>query len=1139
MSRRHGDGAAASAEPAVVRPERALVPPQRLAVGGGFVTIDGVRYARIVDVDAMPPFLMSIVSDSDVWLFVGSNGAFTAGRKDPDHGLFPSQTVDKILRDPNASGVHSTFLVSRDGRTLLWEPWRDVPGTRRRHRNLYKRVDGTAVLFEEIDEELGLRFRWSLAACEAFGVVRHAVLEDITGVGAEVRYLDGWHDLIPPGVSRDLYARLSYLAVAYMRHERLPASRLALYTLNTRVSDRPEPSESLRAAVAWAVGHPAPRVQLGAAGAEAFRRGAELDDQAEVRGVAGAYLAAGEVSLPPGGSFEWYTVADTGLDHAEVLELAHRLDVPDAALQADVERALEADRASVQRRLAGADATQVTADEAATANHVANVLFNIMRGGTFEHGYDIPVPDLRAYLLDQNRVIAERHLAWLAELPDRLGREELVVAAQAQGDPQLTRLVRGYLPLTFSRRHGDPSRPWNWYTIRVHDGDDLVYGYEGNWRDIFQNWEALGISYPGYLSHFVTVFLDASTADGYNPYRITRAGIDWEVEDPEDPWSHIGYWGDHQVVYLLKLLEAYERHEPGALRAGLDERRYSYADVPYRIGTFEAIAADPKHTITFDTARHEALLAAATELGADGRLVREDDGEVRLVTLAEKLLVPLLVKLTNLVPGSGIWLNTQRPEWNDANNALAGYGVSLVTLNAIARYAGFLADTFAEDGEVELSASVRTLLDEVLEALRSIELPVDDRARFGAMERLGRAGEAHREAVYARAFGSAVSTPSALIRELLGETIRLAAATVEASRREDGLYHSYDVLQLDRGEARLGHLAPMLEGQVAVLESGLLDAGASVALLRALRASDLYRPDQHSYVLYPDRPSVPFLQRNTLADVPPIDDPALFVVDRRGAWHFQADLSTLADVEGRLEAIAAPAAAREAVRELWRETFSHREFTGRSDRFFMFEGLGSIYWHMVAKLAVAVQWCLSRADDPETVAALAGIYHDVRDGLGFRKDPALQGAFPTDPYSHTPRHLGAQQPGMTGQVKEQIITRFGELGVEVAEGLVRFAPRLVPAGELLSAPRTATFETADGATHPLELDPGSLVFSYCGVPVVYRLGGSAAVEIEQADGGTTVVDGDRLTPAQSLSLFERDGGIRRLTVTVRRELLDR
>ena len=66
-----------------------------------------------------------------------------------------------------------------------------------------------------------------------------------------------------------------------------------------------------------------------------------------------------------------------------------------------------------------------------------------------------------------------------------------------------------------------------------------------------------------------------------------------------------------------------------------------------------------------------------------------------------KLLLPLLVKLTNLVPGSGIWLNTQRPEWNDANNALAGWGLSLVTLNAVARYARFLRATFPDARKVE------------------------------------------------------------------------------------------------------------------------------------------------------------------------------------------------------------------------------------------------------------------------------------------------------------------------------------------------------------------------------------------------------------------------------------------------------
>ena len=34
--------------------------------------------------------------------------------------------------------------------------------------------------------------------------------------------------------------------------------------------------------------------------------------------------------------------------------------------------------------------------------------------------------------------------------------------------------------------------------------------------------------------------------------------------------------------------------------------------------------------------------------------------------------MPLLAKLSNFVPDGGIWMNTQRPEWNDANNALGG-----------------------------------------------------------------------------------------------------------------------------------------------------------------------------------------------------------------------------------------------------------------------------------------------------------------------------------------------------------------------------------------------------------------------------------------------------------------------------------
>ena len=214
-----------------------------------FVSLDGESYICIRDVDKLSPFLMSIVSDSDHWLFVGSNSPFTAGRVDADHALFPYQTVDKLLRHAGTSGVLTILRVKRDDQWLLWEPWLDGHDYRIR-RHLYKHIYGTAVIFEEVNEDLGLSLRWSLTTCEPYGFVRECRLENLRNEPAEVRYLDGWHQLLPPGVSQDTFAQYSYLAEAYMRHERLPDSELALYTLNAGIYDRAEPRESLRAACA-------------------------------------------------------------------------------------------------------------------------------------------------------------------------------------------------------------------------------------------------------------------------------------------------------------------------------------------------------------------------------------------------------------------------------------------------------------------------------------------------------------------------------------------------------------------------------------------------------------------------------------------------------------------------------------------------------------------------------------------------------------------------------------------------------------------------------------------------------------------------------------------------------------------------
>ena len=56
----------------------------------------------------------------------------------------------------------------------------------------------------------------------------------------------------------------------------------------------------------------------------------------------------------------------------------------------------------------------------------------------------------------------------------------------------------------------------------------------------------------------------------------------------------------------------------------------------------------------------------------------------------------------------------------------------------------------------------------------------------------------------------------------------------------------------------------MLEGQVAVLSSGVLAPDEADQLLTSLRRSALYREDQDSYVLYPNRQLPRFMDKNCL-----------------------------------------------------------------------------------------------------------------------------------------------------------------------------------------------------------------------------------------------------------------------------------
>ena len=1064
---------------------------QDKTIAGTFVEEGKETWYRIDNYDTRPPFFLTLAGDTDLWAFISTAGSLTAGRRDRNGAFFPYETVDKIHRRWEHTGPRTWIRYGSADAAQLWEPFAPRLDGRTGQRSIWKNLSGTRLRFREEHPAGRLVFQYEWSFGTGVGLVRSARLE-VRGGPMAVQVLDGLLNLVPPGVSFLESATLSSLTDAYKWNESAAGGRLGLFTLYAGISDRAEPKESFEALTAWHAGLPATTETLLSAYQLAdFCRTGAVEAETLTRGRPGAFLVKFNADVGSAG-LDWHLVIDGPRSQVAAFELSAAL-AAGGGSTADVGAAIAHNTAGLDELLARADGFQSSCDRMAAAHHRANVLYNIMRGGVFVDGTRFDRDDLMAFVRHRNRKLAATMAPVAATWAERIERSDAIEAARTTCGPQAERLVREYLPLTFSRRHGDPSRPWNLFSIRVRDAAGRrVLNYQGNWRDIFQNWEALVPSEPAYAGSMVAIFLGAMTPDGYNPYRISRDGIDWELIEPDHPWSNIGYWGDHQVIYLLRLLEATEARDPGLLGSDWDRAMFTFADVPYRLRPHAEQTAHPKATIAFDEAAHRAAVERAALLGADGRLVCDESGEPVLATLAEKLAIIVLAKAGSLIPGGGLWLHTQRPEWNDANNALVGNGLSVVTLAHLRRFLVFLADLPGAERAFSLPAATLEALNRLADLVR--RTPVSAASQSGArrafLDQAGSILDAWRAAAYRGAAGrTPARAPDGLLVALARDLLPLVDATLHACRRPDGLFHSYNLVNLSGGQAQVTHLYLMLEGQVALLSCGLLSLGEAVVLLDALYASALFTPARATFLLYPDRSLPGFLERNRL-DAAALGLPVVQTIlelgrtdllqrQSDGTVRFAPALSNRTDVEA---AAADLGAAAQPLAEAYERLLRHQEFTGRSGTMFAYEGLGCVYWHMVAKLLLAVQERVFEAADcgSAELEPLRRHYRRVRDGLGYRQGPGRFGAFPADPYSHSAAEGGAQQPGMTGQVKEEILTRWGELGLRVRNGRVRFDPVLLDEAEI-----------ADG---------GVLTFTWARVPYTYRRGPATRIRILTAAG---------------------------------------
>jgi hypothetical protein len=536
------------------------------------------------------------------------------------------------------------------------------------------------------------------------------------------------------------------------------------------------------------------------------------------------------------------------------------------------------------------------------------------------------------------------------------------------------------------------------------------------------------------------------------------------------------------------------------------------------------------------------------------------------VNLIEKLLATVLAKMSNFIPEAGIWMNTQRPEWNDANNALVGNGVSMVTLNYLRRFLKFFQQLLNNSNQetIKISNEMVEFYHAIRECLLSqqhlLSGSISNTDRKKILDSLGKAASEYRFHVYNSGFWGKKRTHSMQgLKNFTQVSIDFIEHSIKANQREDHLYHAYNLMSVENNGISISYLPEMLEGQVAILSSGFLSAKQSIKVLDALRDSALYRKDQNSYILYPNKELPKFLEKNTipkdsfeksalLKQLLSQSNNQLINKDLKGNYHFNGNFHNANDLKIALNQLSLHKEYKDLVKkdselilQIFEEVFNHKAFTGRSGTFYGYEGLGSIYWHMVSKLHLAVLEVINNAidtnEDQSTINALVHHFDEIGAGIGIHKSPKVYGAYPTDPYSHTPFGKGAQQPGMTGQVKEDVLVRIGEFGVKMKYGKLHFQPTFLKKEAFLSNDTEASFIMVDGSIKQIHLKKNSLAFTTCQIPVIYTINNSSKIVLNYKNGETKTFDSLELNEVESKKIVQRTNEILVIEVYLNESIL--
>src|SRR6056297_3537729 len=167
---------------------------------------------------------------------------------------------------------------------------------------------------------------------------------------------------MPYGVSSDLQTKSSNLVDAYKRHELVDESGIGIFALSAIIVDKAEPSEALKANVAWSLGLDNPTHLLSSLQLDQFREMKSVEEETDVKGEKGAYFVVSDIDLNGNSEANWSIVANVNQTQSDVVALNKSI-LEDSGLKEEIEQDINRGTEKLIQLVAASDGLQLSSDE--------------------------------------------------------------------------------------------------------------------------------------------------------------------------------------------------------------------------------------------------------------------------------------------------------------------------------------------------------------------------------------------------------------------------------------------------------------------------------------------------------------------------------------------------------------------------------------------------------------------------------------------------------------------------------------------------------------------------------------------------------------------------------------------------------